>query len=144
MQKNVTGKIISVDEAIEIIETDNRQNPVVDTVFLVNSLPYLRVNGNYTIKLLGRNADGKIVSKGSTFARITSDWELSKLKHAITEHYKENTRNHIEINPDAIGVRSVTTAMDEDNNPTGRAMINPKPMTKFGDPTTGGTKEVES
>ena len=144
MQLNVTGKIISVEEAIKVIEMDDRKNPVVDTVALVNGLPFLRLNGNYTIKLLGVNSEGKIVSKGSTFAHVKTDWELAQLKHAILKHYKENSRNHLEINPDEIGLRSITTALDEDKNPTGRAILNPNPMTKFGDPTTGGTKEVES
>lgn len=144
MQNNLPNGFVTIEEAIKLIESDTRKDPVVDTAFLVNGLPYLRVNGNYNIKLLSRNDDGKIVSKGNVYVQIKSEWERSNLEHAIIEHYKETSLNHTVIDPEKIGIRSITTAKDEDTNPTGRAMVNPTPMTKFGDPTTGGTRDVEA
>lgn len=144
MQNSLPNGFVSLEEAIKLIESDTRKDPVVDTVFLVNSLPYLRVNGNYNIKLLGRADDGKIVSKGSVYVQIRSEWERSNLEHAILEHYKLVSRDHVVINPETIGLRSITTAKDEDTNPTGQAMINPKPMTKYGDSTAGGERNVEA
>ena len=91
MQLNVTGKIISVEEAIKVIEMDDRKNPVVDTVALVNGLPFLRVNGNYTIKLLGVNSEGKIVSKGSTFSSLHQIFPHFFILHSATSYPPSDT-----------------------------------------------------
>lgn len=131
---------ITVDEAIALIEKDDRKNAVVDTRFLLRNLPYLRVNGNYNIKLLTRDDAGKIIDNGSAFVQIATEWDRSRLEHAIVKHYSDVTGR--EINPETIGLRSMTTAKDEDDNPTGVLKRNKKPMTKYGDSTNGGSKEV--
>ena len=104
-------------------------------------MPYLRVNGNYTIKLQ-KHDNGVVVNNGTLFVQIKDDWEQSKLKHAIVEHYKAMSGRE-DFNPDAVGVKSLTTAVDEENNPTGKLSRNKKPMTKFGESTSGGSKNVE-
>ena len=131
---------ISIDEAISLIESDTRKNAVVDTAFLLRNLPYLRKDGNYNIKLLTRNSDGKIVTNGSKFVQIETEWDKSRLEHAIVDHYKKVTGRNVE--PEKIGLRSMTTTVDEDTNPAGRVIANKKPMTKYGDPTSGGSREV--
>lgn len=144
MQNNLPNDFLPLEDVIKLIESDTRKDPVVDTAFLVNNLYYLRTGNNYNIKLLGRANDGKIIEKGSVFVHINSDWERSNLEHAILEHYKLTSRDHTVINPETIGLRSITTAKDEDTNPTGQAMLNPKPMTKFGDSTSGGERKMEA
>jgi len=134
---------ISIEDAVELIESDKRDNPVVDTAFMLRGLPYLRVNGNYNIKLLKRDENGRIVENGSKFVQIASEWERAQLEHAIVEHYKKTSRDHREIDPATIGLASLTTTIDEDKNPTGRLSVNDQPMTKYGDPTSGGEKTVE-
>ena len=49
MNNNIPNGFISVEDAISLIESDTRSNAKVDTAFLLRNLPYLRVDGNYTI-----------------------------------------------------------------------------------------------
>lgn len=136
---NLPHGFISVEEAVKLIESDTRKEPVVDVLFMVNNLPYLRVNGNFNIKLLTRK-DGKIVDNGSKFVQIENDFQRVTLEHALTEHYKQATGK--EIDPEQIGLSSVTSAYDDNGGSTVRPRLNDKPMTKFGDPTIGGNQDV--
>lgn len=140
MQNNLSPGFISVEEAVKLIASDTRSNPVVDVNFMLNNIPFLRVNGNFNIKLLRRNEKGAVVENGSKFVQIANEWELAQLKHAIVEKKKELTGK--DIDPETIGVRAMTTAIDEETNPQGRLSVNDKPMTKFGDPTTTGERNI--
>lgn len=137
---NLPHGFVSVEEAIKLIESDTRKEPVVDVLFMVNNLPYLRVNGNFNIKLLTKK-DGKIVDNGSRFVQIESDFQRITLEHALTEHYKQATGK--EIDPGQIGLSSITAAYDDNGGSTVQPRLNDKPMTKFGDPTIGGTQDVK-
>lgn len=135
MQGNLPQGFISVEEAIKLIESDTRSDAKVDTAFLLRNLPYLRVDGNYTIKKL-KHDGGRVVSDGETFTHINSDYERAMLEHAITQHYKNVTGR--DINPETIGIRSMTTAVDDEKNAGGRVMANDKPMIKAGDDIISG------
>ena len=131
---------ISVNDAIDLINSDTRANAKVDTAFLLRNLPYLRVDGNYTIKKL-RHENGRIVADGQEFVHISSEYERSILEHAITEHYR-NVTGKI-VNVEAIGLRSMTTAVDDEKNANARVMVNDKPLTKLGDTIVdGGVEKV--
>lgn len=134
-------EFISIDDAIKLIEKDTRKDPVVDISAMVDASPYIRVNGNFTIKLLTRDKNGAIVENGNKFVQIASEWDKSRLKHALFEHHKQASGKV--LNPDTIGLKSLTTTIDEDANPSGKLKEMDKPMTKFGDSTSGGTRAVE-
>lgn len=139
-ENNLPAGFITIDEAIKLIESDTRKNPVVDGDYLVNSSPYIREGGNFNIKLLTRAKDGRIVENGSKFVQIRTEWDKSKLKHEIFEHYKQATGKI--LNPEEVGVASVTTAIDEDKNPAGSITAMEKPMTKIGESTEGGESVI--
>ena len=136
---NLPVGFISVQDAIKLIESDTRSNAKVDTSFLLNNLPYLRVDGNYTIKKL-KHEGGRVVPNGKTQVQISSEYERAMLEHAIVEHYKQATGR--EINPETIGVRSMTTAVDDEKNPGGRVARNEKPLTRAGDDLGSGNRTV--
>ena len=140
MQKNnLPIGFISIQDAIKLIESDTRSNAKVDTSFLLNNLPYLRVDGNYTIKKL-KHEGGKVVPNGKTQVQISSEYERAMLEHAIVEHYKQVTG--YDINPESIGLRSLTTAVDDEKNPSGRVAKNDKPLTRAGDDLGSGNRTV--
>lgn len=136
---NIPIGFISLEEAIKLIESDTRSNAKVDTSFLLNNLPYLRVDGNYTIKKL-KHEGGKVVPDGKTQVQIRSEYERAMLEHAIVEHYKLVTG--YDINPESIGLRSMTTAVDDEKNPGGRVTKNEKPLTRAGDDLGSGNRTV--
>ena len=135
MNNNIPTGFISVEDAISLIESDTRSNAKVDTAFLLRNLPYLRVDGNYTIKKL-KHKDGKVVEAGETFVHIFSDYQRSMLEHAIVEHYKLVTGR--DIDPASIGVRKLMTTVDDEKNLSGRIMPNTESSTKIGDNLVSG------
>lgn len=138
---NIPLGFITVEEAIKLIESDTRSNAKVDISFLLRNLPFLRVDGNYTIKKL-RHEKGRVVPDGEAFVHIDSDYRRAMLEHAIVEHYKQVTGR--EIDPNTIGLRTMTTAVDDEENPGGRVVRNKKSKTKMGDAIVSGvTQNVE-
>ena len=136
---NLPNGFISVMDAIALIESDSRSDAKVDTAFLLRNLPYLRVDGNYNIKKL-KHENGKVVEDGEVYVTISSEYEKAMLEHAITEHYK-NVTGRI-VDPEKIGLRSVTTAVDDEKNAGGRLMVNDKPMIKAGDDIVSGVNQT--
>lgn len=136
---NLPNGFISVADAIALIESDSRTDAKVDTAFLLRNLPYLRVDGNYNIKKL-KHENGKVVEDGEVFVTISSEYERAMLEHAITEHYK-NVTGRI-VDPEKIGLRSITTAVDDEKNAGGRLMTNDKPMIKAGDDIVSGVNQT--
>lgn len=136
---NLPNGFITVADAIKLIESDSRSDAKVDTAFLLRNLPYLRVDGNYNIKKL-KHENGKVVEDGEVYVTVSSEYEKAMLEHAITEHYK-NVTGRI-VDPEKIGLRSVTTAVDDEKNAGGRLMVNDKPMIKAGDDIVSGVNQT--
>lgn len=133
---------LKIEEAIELINKDTRSNATVDIAFLVKNLPWLRENSNYTIKLL-RHEDGKVVPNGTKYVFLASRRDRNRLEDAIIEHYREVSRNHITIDPEQIGLKSVTTTVDTGtdanlHNAAGRPKINKQPQIKAGETLGSG------
>lgn len=140
MQNNIPVGFVSLNEAIALINSDTRSDAKVDTAFLLRNLPYLRVDGNYTIKKM-KHEDGRVVGDGETFVHINNEYERAMLEHAITEHYRVVTGNI--VNPETIGLRSLTTTVDDEKNAGGRLMENTNPSIKAGDELGSGEQRVE-
>lgn len=137
--KNLPNGFIEVTDAIKLIESDTRSDAKVDTAFLLSNLPYLRVDGNYNIKKL-KHEGGKVVEDGEVYVMIRSEYEKAMLEHAITEHYKNVTGRVVD--PEKIGLRSITTAVDDEKNANGYLMNNDKPMIKAGDDIVSGVNQT--
>ena len=139
MDNNIPTGFISVEKAISLIESDTRSNAKVNTAFLLRNLPYLRVDGNYTIKKL-KHENGKVVDDGEEFAHIFSDYQRSMLEHAIIEHYKMVTGR--DIDPESIGIKKLMTTVDDEKNLSGRIMRNTESSTKVGDTLVSGATQT--
>lgn len=126
---------ISVEDAIKLIESDTRANAKVDADFLFRNIPFLRVDGNYTIKKL-KHEKGKVVEDGETFVHIDSDYHRAMLEHCIVEHYKQATG--LDIDPEQIGIKKLSTTVDDEKNPSGRITKNRNSKTKVGDEIISG------
>lgn len=136
---NLPNGFIEVSEAIKLIESDSRTDAKVDTAFLLRNLPYMRVDGNYNIKKL-KHENGRVVEDGEVYVTIRSEYEKAMLEHAITEHYRNVTGRVVEA--DKIGLRSITTAVDDEKNANGYLMNNDKPMVKAGDDLVSGVSQT--
>lgn len=139
MAPQLPKDFISIEEAINLINSDTRTNPVVDTSFLLNNLPYLRVDGNYTIRRLKRDANGKIIHNGNVFVAVDSDYHRSILEHAIVQKYNELSGQNVD--PANIGIKRLTTTVDDEQNPGGRLRANKDSKIKVGDNIVSGKVE---
>lgn len=136
---NLPKGFITVDKAIELIEKDTRKVPVVDTRFMVRNYNYIREGGNFTIPLLKRNDDGKIVNIGNTWVHFDDEEMAWKFRGALKRHYKEVAGREINENP----VHSYDTAYDSEKNTPALITVNKKPFTKAGEDLGSGSQEVQ-
>jgi len=133
MDNNLPTGFIPVEEAIKLINEDSRADAKVDTKFLLAGLPYLRVGGTYNIRMM-KHVDGSAKYSGEKFVQIASEYERAMLEHAIVEHYKAMSGNvNFQYDSEHAPTRSLSTAVDDEENPTGRVVKQKKPMTKAGD-----------
>ena len=136
---NLPRGFITVDKAIELIEKDTRKVPVVDTAFMVRNYNYIREGGNFTIPLLQRDGEGKIVKIGETFCHFDDEEMAWKFRGALKRHYRDVAGRDIDENP----VRSYDTAYDSEKNSPALITVNKKPLTKAGEDLGSGNKEVQ-
>lgn len=138
---------LTVQEAIELIDTDTPQNPVVDNVRLVLGTEYLRTNLrgntlNYTIHLVKRDEKtGKIVPNGVVYAQVASPRDANLLEYAITDHYKARSGKNAP-NPEELGLERFTTTLEESSNYNSRPRRNSSSKIKKGDDMDAGTSTV--
>lgn len=136
MENNLPHGFIPVEEAIKLINEDSRTDAKVDTKFLLSGLPYLRVGGTFNIRLM-KHVDGKAVYNGERFVQIASEYERAMLEHAVVEHYKAMSGNmNFKYDTENAPTRSLSTAVDDEENPSGRIVKQKKPMTKSGEDIT--------
>lgn len=141
--------ILTVKEAIDLINTDTRTNPVVDNKKLISGVEYLRSNFrgggmNYTIHLVKRDASGKIVPNGVKWAAVTSRRDQTDLEYAITDHYKALSGR--DVDPETIGLSKLTTAVEPGKgNSDGLAHRNKSSKLEYGDElgTSSENKTIE-
>lgn len=140
MQNNSLPRgFISVTDAVELINSDTRSDAKVDIQRMLNNLPYLKVSGNFTIFKL-KHKDGRVVEDGVTYVQIASEYDRVIIEKAITDHYAQLSGQRID--PTAIGIRSMSATVDDDDAQSGRVRANKKPMTKVGDNLGSGAKTV--
>lgn len=125
---------LTVQEAIELINTDTATNPTVDHKALTRGVEYLKTNMrggemNYTIHLLGRNDKGEIIRTGVKYVRVTSSRDASQLEWAIVDHYKQLSGKQIDA--DKLGLSAQTTAYEEGKKSVAR--VNAESKISFGD-----------
>ena len=130
MDNNLPSGFITIEEAIDLINKDTRSNAKVDTKFLLAGIPYLRVGGTFNIRKM-KHVDGKPVYDGEKFVMITSEYEKTMLEHAIVEHYKAMSGD-TSYDPEQ-NVRNLSTAVDDEDNPSGRIVRQKKKITKAGE-----------
>lgn len=129
--------ILTVKEAIDLINSDTRTNPVVDNASLIRGVEFLRANFrgggmNYTIHLVKYDENGKIVPNGVKFVAITGRRDQIDLEYAITDHYKALSGR--DVNPEEIGLSKQTTAIEPGKGEaSGMARKNKSSKLKYGD-----------
>lgn len=137
---------VSIDDAVALIKSDTRENPVVDMDYLVSKIVWIEVNHNFRIpkiRRLGsdevyRTKRGKVIeyeNTGDVYVSINTNFEKELLKKTILDKYRELVGHEYK----EAGVRAVSTVADDAQ---GRAAVQPranKPIAKEGSTIGEGT-----
>lgn len=123
---------VTVDAALEMINAETREEPNVDISRLAENIEYLAPRHNFTIFLIKRNKDGKIVPNGNKPIYIANDYEKTLVEHAIITKFEELSR--LKYNGEK--VRKISTSVtdaDSGGNSQGRPIANLASEIKVGD-----------
>lgn len=134
-QRTLPKGFISVDDAIALIKSHTRENPVVDLPFLVDNAGRIKTAHNFTIKRVKKEGD-KWVQDEPVFVTIWEDLERELLRKAVKEKYAEFTGQTLDIAK--LGLRSITTAIDDDGNNSGKMRLNTDSDIKLHDTIQSG------
>lgn len=124
----------SVDEAVSLINSDTRENPVVDMDYLIGHTDWIETNHNFRIPKVRRlNQDeirrtryGKIKEYetiGEVNVRIDTNYQKELLKKTIFDKYRELVGHEYR----AVTVRARSTVADDAQ---GKAAVQPRANTK--------------
>ena len=148
---NLPVGFISVDDAKALIESDNRQNPVVDMDWLISRVKWVEVAHNFRIPKIRRlNRDeiyktkrGKVVEyehTGDVYVAINNAFEKELIRKTIMDKYKELVGHEYK----ELHTRAVSTVADDAQ---GRDAVQPranKPIAKEGDSIGSGSEAVSN
>lgn len=148
---NLPVGFISVEDAKALIESDNRQNPVVDMDWLISRVKWVEVAHNFRIPKIRRlNRDeiyktkrGKVVEyehTGDVYVAISNAFEKELLRKTILDKYKELVGHEYK----ELHTRAVSTVADDAQ---GRDAVQPranKPIAKEGDSIGSGSEAVSN
>lgn len=137
---------VEIDKAVELINSDTRENPVVDMDYLIGHTVWIETNHNFRIPKIRRLAPeevhrtkrGKVIEYeniGDVYVYIATNFEKELLKKTIYDKYKELVGHEYK----EAGVKARSTVADDAQ---GRAAVQPrnnaKPIAKEGAIIGGG------
>lgn len=142
---NLSPGFSTIDEAVRLIQSDTRKNPVVDMDYIVNKTVWIETGHNFRIPKIRklepeevhRTKRGKVVEYehiGDMYVYIATNFEKELLKKTIFDKYRELVgHEYREAN-----VRAMSTVADDAQ---GREAVRPranKPIAKEGTNIGGG------
>lgn len=132
----MNSEFITVDEAIKLIESDSRENPVVDIKQMTDSYTYIELAHNFRVPLLAVNKDGFIVENGNRYITFEKEIDVLRFREVVLNHYKETTSAKYDEEAITNPTKSITTVSDPETNPASIPQNNPDGA-KAGDDTNG-------
>lgn len=123
--------VMTTEEAIKLIEQETREKPKLDIQFMAANLPYLREGYPYNMRMLTRDAFGKIVQNGTKYAYVKDHKDAVLLESAIREKFRELAHKEFEL-----PLRKVTneiTDAESGGNMMGVTTSNTRSTIKAGD-----------
>lgn len=143
---NLSPGFVSIDDAVALIKSDTRENPVVDMDYIVSKITWIEVGHNFRIPKIKRlpadkvyrSKRGKIIDYetiGEVNVTVGTNFEKELLKKTILDKYRELVGHEYK----EAGVRAVSTVADDAQ---GRSAVQPranvKPIAKEGSIISGG------
>lgn len=138
-ENNLSPGFSTIDDAVALIKSDTRENPVVDMDYIVNKTVWIETNHNFRIPKVRRlkpeevyrTKRGKVIEYehiGDCYVYIATNFEKELLKKTILDKYRELVGHEYK----EAGVRAMSTVADDAQ---GRDAVQPranKPIAKEG------------
>lgn len=137
---------VTVDEGVNLIKSDTRENPVVNMDYLITHTAWIETNHNFRIPKIRmfkpeevrRTKRGKLIEFEETenvYVYIATNFEKELLKKTIYDKYRELVGHEYK----ELGVKARSTVADDAQ---GKAAVQPrnnaKPIAKEGAVISGG------
>lgn len=137
---------VTVDDAVALIKSDNRKNPVVDMDYLVSHVVWIETRHNFRIPKIRRLSQdeiyrtkyGKVVeyeNTGDVYVYLSTNYEKELLKKTILDKFRELVGH--EYKEAGVKARS-TVADDAQGKAAVQPRVNTKPIAKEGAVISGG------
>lgn len=131
---NLSPGFVPVEEAVELIKSDTRENPVVDMDYLVGHIVWIEANHNFRIPKIRRlkpeevrrTKRGKVIEYdniGDVYVYLATNFEKELLKKTILDKFRELVGHEYK----EIGVKARSTVADDAQ---GKAAVQPRVNTK--------------
>ena len=144
-ESNLSPGFSTIDDAVALIKSDTRENPVVDMDYIVNKAVWIETNHNFRIPKIRRlkpeevyrTKRGKTIEYeniGDCYVYIATNFEKELLKKTIYDKYRELVGREYQ----EAGVRAMSTVADDAQ---GKEAVQPrvnKPIAKEGAYIGGG------
>lgn len=145
-ENNLAPGFVTVDQAMELIKSDTRENPVVDMDYLVSRLKWVETSHNFRIPKIRRLSPeevhrtkrGKVVeyeNTGNVYIYIATNFEKELVRKTILDKFRELVGH--EYREQTIKARS-TVADDAQGKAAVQPRNNTKPIAKEGAEIGGG------
>lgn len=141
MQETLAPGFITVAEALDLINSFTREKPTVDINFLLDNMELIQEKHNLTIRMPRKQivdsmGNRKWTSDPSVHITIRTLLEQEQVRDAVKKKYQEMTGKT--LNVEELGLRRVTTVMDDQKNKDSRPMVNEESEIKLGDTINSG------
>lgn len=131
---NLSPGFQTVEEAVELIKSDTRENPIVDMDYLVGHVVWIEANHNFRIPKIRRlkpeevrrTKRGKVIEYeniGDVYVYLATNFEKELLKKTILDKFRELVGHEYK----EIGVKARSTVADDAQ---GKAAVQPRVNTK--------------
>lgn len=144
-ESNLSPGFSTIDDAVALIKSDTRENPVVDMDYIVNKTVWIETNHNFRIPKVRRlspeevhkSRRGNVIEyehTGDCYVYIATNFEKELLKKTILDKYRELVGHEYK----EAGLRATSTVADDAQ---GRDAVRPrvnKPIAKEGSYIGGG------
>lgn len=148
-QNNLPTGFITVDEAVALIKSDSRENPVVDMDYMVSRLNWVETKHNFRIPKIKmfdapkRTPNGTYVAFetiGEANIYIANDFERELVRKTIRDKFRDIVGHDYEKQLS----RGISTVADDGS---GKEAVTPRdntPNAKVGEDITYNTGEITS
>lgn len=120
-ESRIPTGFISFEDALALIDSDTRADAKVDIKFLMDNINFVESKHNLNIPLL-KTENGRVFENGHVYVQIGDEAEKFAMRKKIQSHFEELSGRKIDVNQ--IGLKRVTTMVNDENNIQGRPQVN--------------------